>query len=65
VDGDERGRAFVALVEKYSGDQPEESKRRTIEECERAHIAAIDVEHMTGKEAKELAQSNPGHHTSD
>ncbi|SHI62772.1 pyridoxamine 5'-phosphate oxidase family protein [Thermoclostridium caenicola] len=54
AEGDERLEAFRALVEKYSGDQPEENKRREIEGCTRAHIVAIDIEHMTGKQAKEL-----------
>lgn len=54
AEGDERLEAFRALVEKYSGDQPEENKRREIEGCARAHIVAIDIEHMTGKQAKEL-----------
>jgi len=54
AEGDERFEAFRALVEKYSGDQPEENKRREIEGCTKAHIVAIDIEHMTGKHAKEL-----------
>jgi nitroimidazol reductase NimA-like FMN-containing flavoprotein (pyridoxamine 5'-phosphate oxidase superfamily) len=56
VDGDERSDAFKALVEKYSGGEPEEAKRREIDGCTRAHIIAIDVEHMTGKEAAEYAK---------
>jgi nitroimidazol reductase NimA-like FMN-containing flavoprotein (pyridoxamine 5'-phosphate oxidase superfamily) len=57
VEDDERRKAFEALVEKYSGDQPEESRRREIEECTKACIVAIDIEHMTGKEAKEYARA--------
>lgn len=56
AEGDERLEAFRALVEKYSGDQPEENKRREIESCTRAYIVAIDIEHMTGKQAKELVE---------
>lgn len=54
AEGDERVEAFHALVEKYSGDQPEEAKRKEITECTGAHIVAIDVDHITGKEAIEL-----------
>jgi nitroimidazol reductase NimA-like FMN-containing flavoprotein (pyridoxamine 5'-phosphate oxidase superfamily) len=53
VEDDERLRAFEALVEKYSGDQPEENKRKEITDCERAHIIAIDIDHITGKVASE------------
>ena len=51
ADGEEQLEAFTALVEKYSGDQPEESKHKEITECMQAHVLAIDIEHMTGKEA--------------
>ncbi|MDR1496153.1 MAG: pyridoxamine 5'-phosphate oxidase family protein [Clostridiales Family XIII bacterium] len=60
AEGDERRKAFEVLVEKYSGDRPEEEKRKTIDDCERAHIVAIDVEHITGKEAAEYADERPG-----
>ena len=50
VEGDERLEAFEALVEKYSGDQPEEAKRREISECTQVYIIAIDVKYITGKE---------------
>jgi len=49
--------AFRALVEKYSGDRPEEEKATEITRCERSHIIAIDVDHITGKEAKELLEN--------
>lgn len=48
--------AFEALVEKYSGDRPQEEKQKEIMGCTRSHIIAIDVEHITGKEAKEYAK---------
>ena len=54
AEGDERVEAFRALVEKYSGDQPEEAKHKEITECTQAYIVAIDIEHMTGKEAIEF-----------
>ncbi len=57
VEGDERLVAFAALVEKYSGDQPEEAKRKAIAGCMHAHVIAIDVEHITGKEATELIKA--------
>lgn len=53
VEGDEWLEAFAALVEKYSGDQPEEAKHKKIAGCTQAYIIAIDVEHITGKEAIE------------
>lgn len=53
AEGSERQEAFRALVEKYSGDRPEEEKIDKINTCDRAYIVAIDIEHMTGKEAKE------------
>jgi len=56
AEGEERLEAFKALVEKYSGDQPEEAKQKVIAECTRAHIVAIDIEHITGKEAREYAK---------
>jgi len=57
VEGDERLKAFEALVEKYSGDQPEEAKHKEIAGCTQAYIIAIDVEHMTGKEAIEYVNA--------
>ena len=53
VEGDEWFEAFKVLVDKYSGDQPEAAKISEIEACKRSHIIAIDVEHITGKQAKE------------
>ncbi len=57
VEGKERLDAFNALVEKYSGDQPEESKHKEIVGCSKAHIIAIDIEHITGKEAIEYVNA--------
>lgn len=56
----ERIEAFKALVEKYSGDQPEEDKNKELTGCMKAYIIAIDIEHITGKEAIEYikAKSN-------
>ncbi len=57
IEGDERLEAFKALVVKYSGDQPEEAKHKEIAGCTQAYIIAIDVEHITGKEAIELVNA--------
>ncbi|MDD4564213.1 MAG: pyridoxamine 5'-phosphate oxidase family protein [Eubacteriales bacterium] len=57
VEGDEWLEAFKALVEKYSGDQPEEAKHKEITGCTQAYIIAIDVEHITGKEAIEYVNA--------
>lgn len=56
VEAEERLASFRALVEKYSGDQPEERKQREIADCTGAYIIAIDVEHITGKEAIEYVR---------
>ena len=53
VEGEEWLNAFKALVEKYSGDQPEEAKHKEISGCTQAYLIAIDIEHITGKEAIE------------
>lgn len=57
VEGDERLESFAALVDKYSGNQPEEAKNKEISGCIQAHIIAIDVEHITGKEAIEFVKA--------
>jgi uncharacterized protein len=54
VEGEEGLDAFYALVEKYSGDQPESSKRKEVAECSHAYIISIDIDHISGKQAKEL-----------
>ena len=53
VEGDEWKKSFEALVEKYSGEQPEAEKANEIAKCSQACIVAIDMEHITGKEAIE------------
>jgi len=45
------------LVEKYSGDQSVADKEMEIAKCENAFIIAIDIEHMTGKEAIEFVRA--------
>lgn len=60
VEGEERLAAFTALVEKYSGDQPAEVKAQEIARCDHALIMAIDIEHLTGKEAIEYVRAKGG-----
>ncbi|MDU4960354.1 MAG: pyridoxamine 5'-phosphate oxidase family protein [Sporomusaceae bacterium] len=57
VEGDEWLAAFTALVEKYSGDQPEAAKHKEITGCRQSLLLAIDVEHITGKEAIEYVRA--------
>ncbi|QSX09213.1 pyridoxamine 5'-phosphate oxidase family protein [Alkalibacter rhizosphaerae] len=59
TEGEEWLDAFRALVEKYSGHRSVEEKEREIAGCGRSLIAAIDVDHLTGKEAKELKSKEP------
>ncbi len=61
AEGDERLKAFEALVEKYSGDQPAEAKHKEVTECTKAYIIAIDVEQITGKEAVEFVKAKKLH----
>ncbi len=60
VAGDEWFDAFRVLVEKYSGDQPEEHKMKEIRGCGQSVIIAIDIEHLTGKEAIEYVRAKEG-----
>ena len=57
VEGEEWHQGFAALVEKYSGDQPEEAKQKEISGCTQSLIIAIDIEHMSGKEAIEYVKA--------
>lgn len=57
AEGDEVLDAFTALVKKYSGDQLEEARQKEIAACTQACIVAIDVEHITGKEAIEYVRT--------
>lgn len=57
VEGDEKLGAFLSLVKKYAGDQPEKSQHKEIDECSHAYIIAIDIEHITGKEAIEFVRA--------
>lgn len=57
AEGEEWQQGFAALVEKYSGDQPEEAKYKEITGCTQSLIIAIDIDHMTGKEAIEYVKA--------
>jgi nitroimidazol reductase NimA-like FMN-containing flavoprotein (pyridoxamine 5'-phosphate oxidase superfamily) len=57
AEGDEWVEAFSALIEKYAADQPEEAKHKAVAGCTRSHIVAIDIEHISGKEAVELVKA--------
>lgn len=57
VEGEEWTEAFAALVEKYSGDQPAEAKKKEISSCTQSLIIAIDIDHLTGKEAIEFVKA--------
>jgi uncharacterized protein len=57
VEGDEWLESFADLVEKYSGNQPEEAKNKEISRCKQAHIITIDIEYITGKEAIEFVNA--------
>ena len=51
-----RTAALRALVEKYSPREPEEHKAHEVESCGASRIVAIDVVHITGKQAIELVE---------
>ena len=53
---DARTAALRALVEKYSPREPEEHKAHEVESCGASCIVAIDVVHITGKQAIELVE---------
>jgi len=57
VAGEEWRAAARALVEKYSGDQPEEAKAKAMDGCDKAYMVAIDIDHMAGKEAIEFVNA--------
>ena len=50
AEGDEYTRAFTA------SDRPKQERIEQVRECRQAIIIAIDIEHLSGKQAKELSQ---------
>jgi len=57
AEDEERLEGFRALVDKYSGDQPKDINSEKIRTCDASLIVAIDVEHITGKEAIEYVRA--------
>lgn len=57
VEGDEKIDSFMALAKKYSGDQPIEERHMKVTGCTQAYVIAIDIEHITGKEAIEFIKA--------
>lgn len=57
AEGNEWLEAFKALVNKYSLEQSEEAKQKEITGCTQAYIIAVDIEHITGKEAIEYVKA--------
>ncbi|NLV98854.1 MAG: 5-nitroimidazole antibiotic resistance protein [Clostridiaceae bacterium] len=45
----ERLEVFHALTAKYSGPVPEADRRAKVDNCKRAQVYAIEIEHITGK----------------
>ncbi|MBJ2356928.1 MAG: pyridoxamine 5'-phosphate oxidase family protein [Sphaerochaeta sp.] len=56
AEGDEYTRAFTALTDKYASDRPKQERIEQIRGCSQAIIIAIDIDHLSGKQAKELSQ---------
>ena len=57
VEGDEWIGGFELLIEKYSGNQPNVEKHNQITNCKQSLMIAIDIEHITGKEAIEYVRA--------
>ncbi len=55
AEGDERLKGFTALVDKYCADRPAEERVQEVVNCNAAHIMVIDIEYITGKQAREYA----------
>lgn len=58
AEGEEHLNAMWGLVEKYSGDVPQDIKEEEMKGYEKAAIIAFDIDSMTGKEAIELVRKN-------
>ncbi len=56
VEGEDWNKGMWSLVEKYSAHEPLDMKQKEVNHCNRSNIIAMEVEHLTGKEAKELVQ---------
>lgn len=61
AEAEEKLRAIKLLAEKYSPDEPEERTSAEIEGAwDRFCIVAMELEHITGKEARELSEKKCG-----
>lgn len=58
VDGNQSREAFMTLVDKYCSTQKQEENESAIADCKQALILAIEIEHLSGKSAKELIVSS-------
>ena len=57
AEGSERLEAIQAFLEKYAGDQPIEARQKLVDDSTQAYLIAIDIEHITGKEAIEYVKT--------
>lgn len=57
TEGAEKLAAFKAMADKYSPSMAEDARMKEVSECREALIIAIDVDHMTGKEAIEIVRA--------
>ncbi|MCI8649784.1 MAG: pyridoxamine 5'-phosphate oxidase family protein [Anaerotruncus sp.] len=51
-DEPERQKAFGALIEKYSPDQPPEANAKEMQQAPHALIVRVEIEHVTGKASR-------------
>lgn len=56
LDGEERIAGFRAIVDSMCHMVPEEMRHMKADSCKGAFVYAIDIEHLTGKEARELME---------
>ena len=56
LDGEEKIQGFRALVDSMSSMIPEHVRHAKTDACNGAWVYAIDIEHLTGKEARELME---------
>ena len=53
TDGNEKKTALSAIIEKYAPDYTESGKKYISNDFEKTKVVRIDIEHITGKKAKE------------
>ncbi len=54
TEGDEWREGFQALIDKYTAELPPDRNKRELDNCTGTLIVAIDIDHITGKEAIEI-----------